>query len=108
LFTDDEVNVFLEQRPGSVLLAVADACDALARRFARESDVAEDGQEFSLSQISKAYAAQAKALRDRAAALSTSAPWFGGSSHDRKDALAENPDRVQPAFRRDQFNVRRF
>lgn len=71
LFSDDEAQYFLDQRPGSLLLAVADACDALARRFSREHDFEWQGSntargKFSRSQMAKAYAEQAATLRKRA------------------------------------------
>lgn len=66
LFTDEQAQHFLDQRAGVVLLAVADACDALARRFSREYDFAEDGQSFRRSQMATAYREQAKELRQRA------------------------------------------
>jgi hypothetical protein len=66
LFNDDEAGYFLDQRPGNVLLAVADACDSLARRYSRDVDVTTDGQQLLRSQKAKAYRDQADALRKRA------------------------------------------
>lgn len=67
LYNDQEAAYFIAAHPSSVLLAVAAAADALALRFAREFDMAEDGQSFDRSQKSKMYAALAKSLRARAA-----------------------------------------
>lgn len=109
LFNDDEAQYFIDKRPGRVLLAVADACDALATRFGREHDFEWQGSQnargkFSRSQMAKAYAEQAKTLRARDRKENPGAPWRGGKSHARKDALAGDPDRVQPAFQRGQFD----
>ena len=101
LFADDELDVFLARYPGRVLVAAADACDSLAIRFARDFDFKWKDQSFSRSQMSARYAALAKDLRKRAAG--NAAPFFGGGSQARKDALAQDPDRTQPAFRRGQF-----
>jgi hypothetical protein len=69
LFNDVEAQWFIDQQPGNVLLAVADACDALARQYAREFDFdANEDKSFKRSQKSAAYAAMAKDLRQRATA----------------------------------------
>jgi hypothetical protein len=66
LFNDDEAQHFIDNA-SSILLAVANACDALARRFARQFDFATTSEKrFDLSQKSKAYRAEAEALRARA------------------------------------------
>lgn len=72
LFNDDEAQYFIDRRPGSILLAVADACDALAARFASDFDVEWQGStdargRYSRSQKSQMYAERARALRARAA-----------------------------------------
>lgn len=67
LFNDDEAAYFIDARPGSVLLAVADACEALARRFAREFDFdANESKSFKRSQKAMAYLKMAAELRMRA------------------------------------------
>lgn len=71
LLTDDELQYFLDGND-TVLHAAAAACDSLSTRFARDYDVKWQGAgmaargEYSRSQMSKAYADRAKALRDRA------------------------------------------
>jgi hypothetical protein len=96
LFSDVEAQYYLDQRSGDVLLAVADACDALARRFSREHDFEWQGSntargKFSRSQMAKAYAEQAKALRKRAnGQLST-------ASTSRVDGFSEDIDSRQGA-----------
>jgi hypothetical protein len=67
LFSDAELDLLLERNSDSVLLAAAHACDILATRYASQVDFdALDQKSFKLSQRSKAYAAQARALRERA------------------------------------------
>lgn len=67
LLNDDEAAYFLAQRAGNILQAVADACEALARRFAREYDFdANEDKSFKRSQKAQAYLAMAKDLRARA------------------------------------------
>lgn len=67
LFTDQEANVYLNNRGGNILAAAADLCDVLAARFAVEFDFETDQQRFQRSQRSKQYAELAKTLRIRAA-----------------------------------------
>lgn len=101
LFNDTEAQYFIDKQPGNVLLAVADACESLARRYSRDVDVETDGQKLLRSQKAKAYLEQAKQLRKRA---QVGAPWHGGGSQSRKDGLAADTDRVQPRTSRGQFD----
>lgn len=67
LFNDDEANYFLAKHPTNLLLAVADACDALAARFAREFDFDSTKEKsFKRSQKADHYLAMAARLRTRA------------------------------------------
>lgn len=74
LFQDEEIQAKLADRGDNVLLAAADLCDILARRFARHFDFESDNQRFTRSQMSKQYAALARDLRDRASGGVTSVP----------------------------------
>jgi hypothetical protein len=72
LFNDNEIDLVIDDRAGNALLAAADLCDILATRFARDHDVEWQGgtnarTKLSRSQMSKAYADRATALRKRAA-----------------------------------------
>ena len=71
LFTDEELDVYLDNRSDNVLLAAADACDALASRFARAYDFETDGQSFKRGSMSGMWAARAVALRARAGGVAT-------------------------------------
>ena len=67
LLNDDEAGYFIDARPGKLLLAVADACDSLARRFAREFDFDSTKEKsFKRSQKAEAYRKMAAELRERA------------------------------------------
>jgi hypothetical protein len=66
LLNDVEAQFFIDGRPGSVLAAAADACDALATRFAADYDVVLDGQQMDRSQMSKQFGERARELRGRA------------------------------------------
>lgn len=69
LFTDDEANYLLSARGANILLAVADGCEILARRYAREFDFTANGEKsFKRSQKSEAYLKMAQELRLRAGA----------------------------------------
>lgn len=72
LFTDEELQVFLDRESG-VLLAAAAACDTLVRRFARAYDFETDGQRFMRSQMHKGYMATSIELRQRAAGVVSNA-----------------------------------
>lgn len=71
LFQDEEITAKLSERAGVVLLAAADLCDILARRFARRFDFTSDNQSFKRSQMSAQYAALAQQLRDRASGVAS-------------------------------------
>jgi hypothetical protein len=108
LFTDDQLDVFLDRHPGKPLAAAADAAQVLAMRFARQATLTltsgSDTVKRDYSKMADTYNQLAATLRARATAASGS-PWHGGSSRSRKDSLAAEADRVQPKFRRGQFNV---
>lgn len=67
LFNDDEAGYFLAKHPTNILLAVADACDALAARFAREFDFdSTSDKSFKRSQKAAMYEQMAARFRERA------------------------------------------
>lgn len=66
LFTDVEIGQFLERHNDEVLAAAADACDALAARFARDFDFKWKDGEFKKGSRADRYAKLAEQLRARA------------------------------------------
>lgn len=90
LFTDEELNVYIDARGTNVLLASADACDALAVRYARAFDFETDGQKFSRSQMAKMYREMAGALRARGRGITS-------SEVTRKDGYSSDVDNITPA-----------
>jgi hypothetical protein len=107
LFTDDEAQYFIDNNPQRLLVAVADACDALARRFARKADLivksGNDQVARKYTGMADTYSARAKELRERAI-NNSGVPWHGGGSISRKEDLATDTDRVQPRFKRGEFD----
>ncbi|MFZ6029956.1 MAG: hypothetical protein ACOYYS_19760 [Chloroflexota bacterium] len=63
-FSDEELQVWLD-REGSVIGAVAAACEALARIWARLADLAIGPRHESLSQVADRYAKQAQEIRQQ-------------------------------------------
>jgi hypothetical protein len=103
LFNDDEASYFLDKHPTNVLLAVADACDALAARFAREFDFDSTKEKsFKRSQKADHYLAMAIRLRTRALTEGDSTGLGGlalGSfpaPHDWQTDLAGVTTRIDP------------
>ncbi len=105
LVSDEEIAYALAEE-GSVAGAAARCCEALARRFGSMVDVsitsAGDSVKRSYSSMARTYTDLARSLRGRCAG---GAPWHGGGSKARKEALARDNDRVQPAFSRGQFDA---
>lgn len=66
LLTDAEIDSFLERHTDQVLPAAADACDALAARFARDFDFKWKDGEFKKGSRADRYAKLAEQLRARA------------------------------------------
>ena len=95
LLTDEELQVWIDSRADNVLLAAADACDALARRFARDFDFETDGQSFKRGARSKVYADRAHDLRVRSSVAvgSVTVTTVDGYSQDvtNEDTTAATP-----------------
>jgi hypothetical protein len=110
LLTDPEVQFCINQEAtgdppsqGEMLAAAARGLEALSRRFAAQADTKVGSLETTYSKMAKGFAERAAELRRKAAGMG--APFWGGRSESEKNARAENPDRVQPAFTRDQFTT---
>lgn len=103
--TDQEIAYALAEENEVVLLAAARCCETIAARLAGDYDFqwenGDAGGSFKRSQARQAFADLAVRLRARAA--SSGAPWMAAGSRTAKDALSSNPDRVRGAFSRGQF-----
>lgn len=105
---NEEIDWTLTETGDNVYLAGALVCDSLASQYARDSDKSSDDLREQLSQRSRAYAARAAELRERAAAgtsgIALAVPHAGGISQARIDAAADDTDYPAPAFRPGMFD----
>ena len=86
ILSDEEINGLIEDRSVldtsggtafvNVPAAAADAAEAIAAKYARNFDFAEDGQRFSVSQRVGHYQALARELRNRSGGYGVA---FGGT-----------------------------
>jgi hypothetical protein len=84
-----------------VLSAAARCMEALARLFSAQADTELGSLKVTYSKQAKGYTERATELRLRAQGMH--APWTGGMSEDEKREREAEPDRVQHAFSRKQF-----
>lgn len=108
LRTDEEYAFALTEGGANLYRAAALICDSLASQFAREADKSVGEERTQLSQRSRAFAARAAEMRDRAATgasgLVLAAPFLGGASMTRESAERADADFPQPAIRTGQFD----
>lgn len=102
---DAEVNFSLAQNSDNIYLAAAWLARVISMKYAREVDIDLDGMvSVSYSQLSKQYSDLADDLEFQAktsgASLGVAA---GGITKTNISSARANTNRVQPAFRRDQF-----
>jgi hypothetical protein len=95
LLQDAEINFAISEH-SNLRLAAAVCADAIAAKFAAESDMRVGDISRSLSQISKAFTALATKLRSEVG--KRAAPSFPAASRDWKESQREDIDLVQPAF----------
>ena len=86
-----------------LLAAAALCCETLAVRYAAQPDTLIGSLQVTGSKAAAVFSERAVELRGRA--QGSGLPFVGGQSRSEKQALREDPDRVQPRFRRDQFRV---
>jgi hypothetical protein len=102
LVTNEEI-AYAILKSSNNQLAAACIANALAAKFARKADK-------SVGDLSITYSQQAKQFRELAAQLmkdgsiSGAMPYASGISVSGKDTVEEDTDRVQPSFRRGQFD----
>ncbi len=63
-FTDEELQMLLD-REGSTMLAVAAACEMLARDWARVASISAPGRSEQFGKVSAEYASRARELREQ-------------------------------------------
>lgn len=102
LFTDEEI-VGKQAGESNHLIVAAQLCDILATKFARDYDFSTDGQSFSRSQRSSAYAARAMDLRARAGGISSNATvkvdgYSDDVPYDESDAPSPARGRVRAGY----------
>ena len=88
---------------GEMFSAAALCLETLSHRFAAQADTEFGSLRITYSKAAEGYAKRAERLRARA--VGAHAPWAGGQSKSEKEARAQETDRVQPAFVRDQFKT---
>lgn len=99
LVQDEEILFVLTEQPNPKA-AAADIADAIAGKLSQEADARVGDLSESSSQKAEAFRKLAQDLRRT---LSASAlPVFGGIRHSQKEVLEEDPDLVQPSFRKGQ------
>jgi hypothetical protein len=104
--TDAHIEFALDAE-GSVQGAAAACLESLSRRYAQLANVSTGDLSVSYGGRSSDLASRAAELRSRIAG-NTAAPFAGGISRSDKEARREDADRVQPAFRRQQFDKHRI
>ena len=100
--SDEEIDYLLSAY-GGVIAASAEAADTLAAKFARQVDKKVGDLSVDAAQRAEAYRALSVRLR-RTMAVTLGQPYAGGISIARKDEVAEDSDRVTPAFSRGMFD----
>ena len=104
LATDNEINYCIAEAYNNVGAAVL-VCEYIAAKYSREVDarVGAAGElNLKLSQISEQYSLRAQDLKKRL--VQYASPWAGSISIDDKQSQEDDTDRVEPMFKRDQFD----
>lgn len=107
LLTDQVIKAVLTFNAGSIYGAAAALADGLAARYSARVNLSVDGLSVSNSDRAKAFRDLASRLRSQAitsAAGGLGTPYVAGISVSDMTTNAENADRVEPAFRRGQFD----
>jgi hypothetical protein len=107
LLQDEEISFAIETEapdltPGQLYAAAARCCEVLSRRFAMQADQTVGDTETAYAKMAVTYAERAAELR--AKAQGAHSPSAGGITHTGKRIARSDPDRIQPLFRRGEFN----
>lgn len=100
--TDNDIAFHLAEEGGKYRAAAA-ACRAIAAKYGRMVDKAVGDLKISYSQMQKQYLDLADKLDTRSSSGSA-IPYQGGQTLSDKAVDDADTDRVQPAFKRDQFD----
>lgn len=109
LVTDEEIAYAIAKFPTKLELAAAFVLRALAAKFSRKASMSAGGVSSSCSDIAKAFADRAKELDPNdetsgAGGLLCEIS-FGGITISEHEAMQDETDTVQPAFRRGQDDI---
>lgn len=99
LISDEGIAFLLTQEP-NVYLAASATASAIAGGLARKISRSIGDVSVALQQQYEHYVEIAADLRDRGYGMGAFVPYAGGISLGDKDGVADNTDRVQPAFAR--------
>lgn len=98
---DEQVLAFLPNGPlaaGSIYLAAAQCCEAIASAYARQVTVRIGNTGATLEPRMAHYRQRARDLRAQNVKYGGISPYAGGQSIGDKTTIEQNTDRVQPAF----------
>lgn len=112
LLQDQEIAYAIIQEAGTlpvggytaaqILSSAAHCCEALVRRFSMQADTQLGQLKTTYSKMAVGFAERAAELRARAQGMQ--GPYVGGLSISDKDGILQDPDRVQPAFTKTEWN----
>jgi hypothetical protein len=97
LLTDAEITYYLARHSDNALAAAPGACEGIAALYSRQANTSNQGLSVAASERSRAYLRLADELRDRTSAVAE--VFVGGLTISGKEALADDSDAIQPAFK---------
>jgi len=101
---DSEVDYFLSlfgaSGSGRIIPASIRACEALAAKYARQTDTTNQGLSVAASKRQAHYLQLASTLREQEATLAE--VFLGGSKYSEAETLDDDNDLIPPMFRRGQ------
>lgn len=106
-FGDAEINYFLEKNDDSVINAAIEAAGSLYAKYSRKVDMKLESASISYSQLARNYKDLAFEL-ERKKRLNRNGgagiPMVSGVSESTINSVAEDKDRIDSKFRREQFD----
>ncbi len=105
--TDQQLNdaeiAYLNAQEPNVYKAASQGAKTIAAKFARKADKEVGDLKIRWSQLQKSYLDLASELEERSIS-GVGTAFLGGTNVGEKQTLDEDTDRVQPGFKRDQFD----